>query len=238
MWCVLSFIMGPPAILAGKHPNWIKTPSAFKPTAHLKLVKHCCCSSFFYLSSFSSSSFVWNPSTFALLNCFPFPSNDHLPSSAQTDIVAVRTPQEGPHSFLSTRGPSPIDTSDSDCTKLGETPSPRRNQQTDCSPSPRSRSPRPSSLPGVGDNSSVAATPKRSLPRGSEVGVTIDFFSFLTVIHPFIQLIQNANCPGSRNGSSPPISSWPACSQVFCWWLGWGAAFNCTYKVSNIFEAR
>ena len=69
-------------------------------------------------------------------------------------------------------------------------------------------------------------------------GSHIDFSSFLTVIHPFIQLIQNANRPGSRNGSSPPISSWPACSQVFCWWLGWGAAFNCTYKVSNIFEAR
>ena len=112
------------------------------------------------------------------LTSFPFPSNDHLPSSAQTDIVAVRTPQEGPHSFLSTRGPSPIDTSDSDCTKLGETPSPRRNQQTDCSPSPRSRSPRPSSLPGVGDNSSVAATPKRSLPRGSEVGVPLTFSLF------------------------------------------------------------
>ena len=61
--------------------------------------------------------------------------------------------------------------SDSDCTKLGETPSPRRNQ-ADSSPrprSPRSRSPRPSSLPGVGDNSSLAATPKRALPRGSEV---------------------------------------------------------------------
>ena len=118
------------------------------------------------------------------LTCFP--SNDHLPSSAQTDIVAVRTPQEGPHSFLSTRGPSPIDTSDSDCTKLGETPSPRRNQQTDCSPSPRSRSPRPSSLPGVGDNSSVAATPKRSLPRGSEVGVTLTFSLFWQwYIHSF-----------------------------------------------------
>ena len=87
-------------------------------------------------------------------------------SYVQTDIVAVRTPQEGSHSFLSTRAPSPLDTSDSDCTKLGETPSPRRNQD-----SPRSRSPRPSSLPGVGDNSSLAATPKRSLPRGSEVRV-------------------------------------------------------------------
>ena len=88
---------------------------------------------------------------------------DYVP---QTDIVAVRTPQ-GHQSFLCTRDPSiSLDTSDSDCTKLGETPSPRRNQD-----SPRSRSPRPSSLPGVGDNSSLVATPKRSLPRGSEVRV-------------------------------------------------------------------
>ena len=68
----------------------------------------------------------------------------------------MRTPQ-GHQSFLCTRDPSiSLDTSDSDCTKLGDPPS------------PRPRSPRPSSLPGLGD-SSCAATPKRQLPRGAEV---------------------------------------------------------------------
>ena len=148
--------------------------------------------------------------------------------SFQTDIVAVRTPQEGSHSFLSTRAPSPLDTSDSDCTKLGETPSPRRNQD-----SPRSRSPRPSSLPGVGENSSLAATPKRSLPRGSEVrviyqqrvkrttmgesisGQSIRIISF----HPSDQTaILTEYYSGARNGTSPPVPSWSTCSEVICQW--------------------
>merc|ERR1719270_1642593 len=72
-------------------------------------------------------------------------------SLAQTDIIAVRTPQIEQYKFLNLRkSHTDVDTSDSDHTKLDSCRS---------SP-PRVRSPRPMTLPGVGDTRH-AATPKK-----------------------------------------------------------------------------
>ena len=80
----------------------------------------------------------------------------------QTDIVAVRTPQIehiDQYKFLNIRkSHTDVDTSDSDLTKLDSCRS---------SP-PRVKSPRPMSLPGVGDTC-TSATPKRLPPRGSDI---------------------------------------------------------------------
>lgn len=79
-------------------------------------------------------------------------------SLAQTDIVAVRTPQTEGYQFLNTRkSQTDVDTSDSDHTKLDSCKS---------SP-PRPKSPRPRTLPGVSDG--VTATPKKIPPRGSDI---------------------------------------------------------------------
>jgi len=77
-------------------------------------------------------------------------------SLAQTDIIAVRTPQIEHYKFLNVRkSHTDVDTSDSDHTKLDSCRS---------SP-PRVRSPRPMTLPGVGDT----GQPKKQPPRGSDI---------------------------------------------------------------------
>ena len=74
----------------------------------------------------------------------------------QTDIIAVRTPQIEHYKFLNVRkSHTDVDTSDSDHTKLDSCRS---------SP-PRVRSPRPMTLPGVGDT----GQPKKQPPRGSDI---------------------------------------------------------------------
>ena len=74
----------------------------------------------------------------------------------QTDIVAVRTPQTEGYPFLTPRlTHTDLDTSDSEHTRQHSPPS-------------RARSPRPQSLPGVGEGAGAAPT-KRAPPPGSDI---------------------------------------------------------------------